>query len=107
MKIRNFKPTAVAQAIALACGGEEVDSQYAPFKQIKHTLTDGRLWYASLNTARKLDNLNLAIGEPFRVCLREYAPGKNVVDVLPAPPSRVEEAKRPVLVSRLESQLQA
>lgn len=76
-----FAPGAVAETIILAGPGEEVASSFAPFKQIKYTLANGRIWYAPLKTGVKIDNLELKPGEAFRVCKRPFGRG-SVIDVM-------------------------
>lgn len=75
-----FTPGLVAEAIIIA-GAEEVSSGFAPFKQIKYTLADGRIWYAPLKTGMKVDNLELKPGEAFRVCKRPFGANGSVIDV--------------------------
>src|SRR6185503_17107784 len=75
-----FTPGAVAEAIVLAGPGQEVASTFAPFRQIKYTLADGRIWYAPLTAGVKVDNLELKPGEAFRVCKRPFGKG-SVIDV--------------------------
>ena len=74
-----FTPGLVAEAIIIA-GAEEVSSDYEPFKQMRYTLSDGRIWFAALKTGVKIDNLALKPGEAFRVCKRPFGKG-HVVDV--------------------------
>ncbi len=78
-----FKPSAVAEVIALAGEGKEIPCTWNPYVQIEYPLKDGRLWTASLAMAAKIMKAAPIIGEPFRVSKREYAPGKSVIDILP------------------------
>ncbi len=77
-----FRPGPIAEVIALANDGEMVSSDYKPFKQMLYQLVDGRSWYCSLVVDKKLKNLNIGVGEPFRCCKREVNGGISVIDVM-------------------------
>lgn len=111
-----FTPGPVAEIIALARPGEEVPSGFKPFRQMRYDLEDGRTWYAALATGVKLHNLELGVGEPFRVCKRAFGVGGSVIDVLrcnPATPQRPAPQPSPLRAQPdatgtvLEAKLQA
>lgn len=79
--VSKFTPGDVAEVIALVGPGEEVPSGFKPFRQMRYNLVDGRVWYAPLKTGVKVSNLELAEGEPFRVCKRPFGTG-SVIDVM-------------------------
>lgn len=100
--LSKFTPGAVAEVIALARPGEEVPSGFEPFRQMRYDLVDGRTWYAALSIGVKINNLELGVGEQFRVCKRPFGNGaKTTIDVMrcnPAAPnaptySGIHEAK--------------
>jgi hypothetical protein len=98
-KMEKFQPTQAAQVISLrSMEPAPATSRIAGAAQEwKYTLLDGRVWYVKAPHITKVNALGVAAGVPFRVFLREYAPGKNVLDmaVIPVSPAGMPVPRRP------------